>query len=154
MDEKEKALEELSGKQEEKPVKKKKRGGYKDKPVAKWHCNDLLNYFASRYYQHLGVPYPGITMKDRKQAKQLLEAGDFDILDIVRMIDYFIKNYYDLKNVPKEAFPTWNIFFGFRNSVIPEIQLALKGQEIPSKGNFRQYQEPGEEEKWVPDSWE
>lgn len=140
---------------EEKDTKPPKAGkkSFKEKPVQTWNCNDLLAYFSDRYRTFLGIPYGLVSGKDRKQAKELLDKSDIETLSLVKAIDYYLKNYQNIDGLPK-GFPSWAVFFGWRNSIIP---LALVGQEKMATGkknmSVREYQQPPTQ-AWVADDWE
>lgn len=143
---KEEVINELLGNNvvEEKPKRTRKRKNYKDKALSEWNCNDVLGYFGARYKEFIGIPYPMFSGKDRKQAKTLLEDSSLSTLDIVKSINYYLKNYKTIKSVP-EGYPSWNVFYGWRNTLIP--MALVKGAE---KTGVREYSGGGE---WIPNSW-
>jgi hypothetical protein len=142
-------MEELVGSAkvaEEVKKKRVKRQNIDSKPEDQWNCNDILSYFAKKYKDALGISYANITAKDRMLAKYMLEKSDLTIGDIKKAIDYYIKNYQNIKGTPS-GFPSWGIFYNWRTTIIP---LALVGEDkvFNNKGNqVREYQEPTEEER-------
>lgn len=143
IDNKKEIISELLGKKvEEAPVKKKKRKGYKDKAPSEWNCNDLLSYFGARYREFIGIPYPMFSGKDRKQAKLLLEESSLSTLDIIKAINYYIQNYKTIKSLP-DGYPSWPVFYGWRNTIIP---MAL----VKESGDVREFKDGG---GWIPNSW-
>jgi len=145
---KEEILAELIGGKttDEPPPFKKPKGAPTTKPLQKWNCNDLLTYFGQRYRVALGIPYAMVSGKDRTLAKRLIETGELDMLSIIKAIDYYLKNYRSIKGLP-EGFPSWAVFYGWRNTIIP---MALVGDEKAATGHskknmgVREYQEPVE----------
>jgi len=157
--EKQKAIEELrswGGDSEKKELpKKKKRRSFKEKHINEWNANDILYYFASRYYEFIGVPYPSITNKERGLAKKLITESEYSILDIIRVIDYYIKNYETIPNHPK-SYPSWSIFWGWRTSIFPTALLGeeKKVEQTQDKNFAREWKDDdGGEDDWVPTDW-
>jgi hypothetical protein len=155
--EKEGVLAELLGETpQEKPPKKKKYNNFNSKAITSWNCNDLLSYFANRYKTFVGIAYPMITNKDRHLAKLLLATPDLNTLDIVKAIDYYLRNFKTIHGLPI-GYPSWSVFYGWKNTIFP---AALVGEDKAATGktntSIREYQEPTEvtNPQWVPNSWD
>lgn len=99
------------------PPKKKERKTFKNKPKDQWNANDLLAYFNSKYREVLGHGAGPITAKLRTLAKKLLEG--YETEDLVKAIDYYLTNYKNIHYLPT-GYPSFNVFFGYRQSLIPE----------------------------------
>jgi len=138
-------------KKAEQPKQKKGRQSFRDKNIYKWNGNDLLHYFASRYREHLNMIYPPIIPKERKLAKVFLENSEYDMLDVIKAIDYYLKNYQDIPGHPND-YPSWPIFYSWKNTIIP---MALYGKTRTK--NTRSHEEIPEEEYYkeddVPKDW-
>lgn len=160
VNEKDKALAELFDKQKEdmdtikKPKKKKGRQSFKDKPLEEWNCNDLLYYFGDRYKQQLDLPYPPISGKQRKLAKKLIDDSEYSTLELVKAVNYYLENYDKLDFLPND-YPAWNIFYGYRDSIIPRALLDKEPNKTKTgKNSTREYEEVSEEEGTWAISWD
>ena len=124
-------MDELEEKPEEnKPKKKSKKK--KNKPVEEWNCNDLLKYFTNKYYEEFGLGYPSISGKERSLAKLLVE-GDTDNGKLKKAVDYYMENYDQIGDGVPSSTPSWNIFYGYKETIIPKANLAedKKNEENP-----------------------
>ncbi len=158
MEDKEKLLADLKNlrgggilEEEEKPKKEKQT--FKSKSIHKWNGNDLLYYFADRYRKVIGVPYTNFTGKERKLAKTLLENSEFSRLDIIKVIDFYIKNYKDVPGHPND-YPSWSIFWGWRSTIFPMGLLGAEPEKNRGKNKIREWNEEKGKEEWVPTSWD
>lgn len=149
-------IQNLRGKgtlKEEEVKSKTKRKTFRDKSIYKWNANDLLSYFADRYKRSVGIPYPSFTGKERKLAKTLLENSEFEILDIIKTVDYYLKNYRDVPGHPKD-YPSWSIFWGWRSTIFPMALVGEAPNNKASKNNTREWDETKNNEEWIPTSWD
>lgn len=138
------AIAELMGSSKEpepEPKKRKKRTNYTEKPIETWNCNDLLAYFAARYRTHLGIGYPMLTAKERSQASSLIQSGELKLLDVVKAIDYYLLHYRDIPGLPA-GFPSWAVFYGWRNHIIPHALLGASRASTGKKNmEIREYRD-------------
>lgn len=133
-----------------KAPKQRGRKTFKEKALDNWNCNDLLAYFSDRYRTFVGIPYQGVTGKERRQAKALIENSGLKMLEIVKVVDFYLKNYKEVKGHP-EGYPSWAIFYGWRNTIFPQALVGNKGA-VSKENNVREYK--GDNDSWVPNSWE
>ena len=131
---------------------RKKPLSFREKPLEDWNCNDLLSYFRDKYRNFLGIGYPLVSAKDRKQAKMLLESGEIKREDIIKTIDFYLQNYRDIPGLP-EGFPSWSVFFGWRNLIFPAALVGTWAAKGKPNMDIREYREPVEK-LIVPNSWD
>jgi hypothetical protein len=126
-DDPEDILAEFFPKQEtEEAPKKKESKTFKNKPMEKWTANDLLAYFNTTYKAILGFSAGPITAKDRTLAKKLLEG--YETTNLVTALSYYLNNFKTISYLPS-GHPAFNIFFGYRKSLIPEALDPTGGKK-------------------------
>lgn len=120
-DDVESIMEEFFPSQKEEPAPKKSEPkGFKNKRPLDWNGRDLVAFFNHEYKKVLGIPAGPITVKDQTLAKQLLTA--YNAVDLQAAIVYYLQNYKTISYLPS-GYPAFNIFVGYKKSLIPE---ALK----------------------------
>lgn len=120
------------------PKKKKEPKTFKTKKPTEWNSNDLLAYFNTKYREKIGISAGPITMKDKSLAKKMLAS--YDTEDLIKAIDYYIENYLTITYLPS-GYPSFNIFFGYRKSLIPEALNPTMRKKPGGKNKFREFNE-------------
>jgi hypothetical protein len=129
---------------EEPAPKKKEPKSFKTKKPSQWNANDLLAYFNTQYKSLLGFSAGPITMKHKSLSKKLLEG--YETENVTKAIDYYLANYKTISYLPS-GHPAFNIFFGYRQSLIPEALDPLSAKKSSGGGSNKQMREFEEEKK-------
>jgi len=137
-------LAEFFPSQNEEPAPKKKepKKTFKNKKPSDWNANDLLAFFNTKYRETLGFSAGPITMKEKSLAKKLLEG--YETESLITAIEYYFTNYQNISYLPS-GHPAFNIFFGYRKSLIPEA-LDPTSAKAKKGGSNRQMREFTEED--------
>lgn len=124
------------------PKKKEPKKSFKNKKPSQWNANDLLAYFNTKYKSVLGFSAGPITMKEKSLAKKLLEG--YETENLIKAIDYYLENYKSISYLPS-GHPAFNIFFGYRKSLIPEAIDPTSAKKTSGGGSnkqMREFEEP------------
>lgn len=121
-------LGELFGKPKEDP----KDAKAKAKPPSKWNANDALAFFNREYRERMGHSAGPMTAKLRANAKKMLEG--YSGTELHTAILYYFSNY-KLMPFHPATFPSFDIFFGYRQSIMPMALGTGEGKKQTSQGN-------------------
>jgi len=84
-----------------------------EKKAQDYNANDLCFYFSTKFEKIIGVRYGGVTQKDRRLMKQLLDTYKSE--NVATAVDYLMSNYREWVDTPSIS-----VLFGFRNTVFPK----------------------------------
>lgn len=115
----------------------------KVKDPSKWTCNDVLAFFNREYRTVMGHSAGPITSKLRANAKKMLEG--YSGMELKTAILFYLLNYKSLQFHPA-SFPSFDIFFGYRQSIMPMALGTGEGKKASAPGgkkanlDMREYQ--------------
>lgn len=109
----------------------------KKKPIESFNSNDMIRFYKLHYKSVFGIPdVTATTGRERGSMKRFIdEEGARKVYD---MIVYALDNWSTIPYLVKVGYPSVNILYGYKNSLLPESQVGKikrihRGQADPDK---------------------
>lgn len=109
----------------------------KRKAIETFNTNDMIRFYKLHYKSIFGIPdINAVTGRERGSIKKLID--DEGARKVYDMIVYTLDNWSSIPYLVKLGYPSINILYGYKNSLLPESQVGKikrihRGQADPDK---------------------